>query len=76
MVPLLLGMILGPMFEDQFRRAMLISDGDFAVFLQRPISATVMAFTAALIIWSLWAYFRNRAKRSEMAQSIEHEASA
>lgn len=74
-VPLLLGMILGPMLEDQFRRAMLISDGDFAVFLQRPISATVMVFTVALILWSLWAYFRNRAKRSEMAQAIEHEAS-
>ena len=37
--PILLGFVLGPRFEENFRRAMLISRGDMTVFVQRPISA-------------------------------------
>ena len=33
--PLLLGLVLGPQLEENFRRAMLIADGDFSVFLSR-----------------------------------------
>ena len=40
--PLLLGFVLGKMLEEQFRRAMLLSDGDPTVFFRRPISATLM----------------------------------
>jgi TctA family transporter len=46
--PILLGYVLGPMIEENFRRALLISDGDLSVFIQRPISAAFIA--AALII--------------------------
>ena len=37
--PILLGFVLGPRFEENFRRAMLISHGDLRVFIERPISA-------------------------------------
>src|SRR6202030_3492036 len=37
--PILLGFVLGPRFEENFRRAMLISRGDLLVFVERPISA-------------------------------------
>jgi TctA family transporter len=37
--PILLGFVLGPRFEENFRRAMLISRGDLGVFVERPISA-------------------------------------
>ena len=37
--PIVLGFVLGPMLEENFRRAMLLSRGDLMVFLQRPISA-------------------------------------
>tara|TARA_Y100001001_G_C7836025_1_gene248829 strand:+ start:136 stop:432 length:297 start_codon:yes stop_codon:yes gene_type:complete len=47
--PLLLGFILGPMMEEHFRRAMVISDGDFSTFIERPISATLVAILSALI---------------------------
>lgn len=40
--PLILGMIIGPMLEEYFRRAMLLSRGDPMVFLQRPISAVLL----------------------------------
>jgi TctA family transporter len=48
--PLLLGLVLGPQLEENFRRAMLLSDGDFAVFVQRPISAGLLGVAALLIL--------------------------
>ncbi|MFA7434680.1 MAG: tripartite tricarboxylate transporter permease, partial [Gemmobacter sp.] len=58
--PLLLGFVLGPLMEEHFRRAMLLSRGDFMTFIDRPISATVMALTAALLIWGVWAALREK----------------
>lgn len=60
-VPVLLGLILGPMLEENFRRTMLLSRGNFAIFIERPISATALAVTAALVAWSLWSYMRGKA---------------
>lgn len=51
--PLLLGFILGPMLEENFRRAMLISEGDLSVFITRPISAGFLAVSAALLMMVL-----------------------
>jgi putative tricarboxylic transport membrane protein len=48
--PLVLGFILGPMVEEQFRRTLLLSDGDFTVFLTRPLSATLIAVTVVLLL--------------------------
>lgn len=56
--PVLLGFVLGPLMEEHFRRAMLISRGDVMVFLERPISGTVLAITALLLLWSAWSSFR------------------
>jgi TctA family transporter len=47
--PLLLGVILGPMIEENLRRALLISHGNPAVFVQRPISLAFLILTVALI---------------------------
>jgi TctA family transporter len=47
--PLLLGVILGPMIEENLRRALLISHGSPLVFVQRPISLTFLILTVALI---------------------------
>ena len=41
--PMLLAFILGPMMEEYLRRAMLLSRGNPLVFVQRPISATLLA---------------------------------
>ena len=47
--PLLLGFILGPMIEENMRRALLISKGDFSVFVTRPISLSFLIMTVVLI---------------------------
>jgi putative tricarboxylic transport membrane protein len=48
--PVIVGMILGPMMENQFRRALAISQGDLSVFVTHPISATLLAIAAAVIV--------------------------
>ncbi|RYG25690.1 MAG: tripartite tricarboxylate transporter permease, partial [Burkholderiales bacterium] len=48
--PLLLGLILGPMMEENLRRALLLSRGDWSVFVTRPISATLLAGAVLLLI--------------------------
>jgi putative tricarboxylic transport membrane protein len=40
--PLILAYILGPLFEENLRRTLVVSDGSFAVFLQRPIALTLL----------------------------------
>jgi len=58
--PLILGFILGPMLEENFRRALLLSRGSFSIFVTRPISATLLAFIAFFLIWQVAGYVRNR----------------
>lgn len=48
--PLLLGLILGPMMEEYLRRALLISRGDWSVFVTRPLSASLLAVAALLLV--------------------------
>ncbi len=48
--PLLLGFVLGPMIEEHLRRAMIISRGDALVFVERPISATLLALAAVVLV--------------------------
>lgn len=48
--PLLLGFILGPMMEENLRRAMLLSRGDATVFVTRPLSASLLAVAALLLV--------------------------
>jgi TctA family transporter len=48
--PLILGFVLGPMMEENLRRALLISRGDPMIFLQEPISLAFLAAAAALLI--------------------------
>jgi putative tricarboxylic transport membrane protein len=49
-VPLMLGFVLGPMMEENLRRALVLSRGDPMVFLRRPISLAFLITTALFII--------------------------
>lgn len=48
--PLLLGMVLGPMMEENLRRAIMLSRGDISVFVTRPLSAALLAICAIVLI--------------------------
>lgn len=73
-VPLLLGLILGGPFEEHFRRSLLLSRGDFAVFLERPISAAALLVTVAVLLWSLHAYRRSANRAPADADSVNQPA--
>jgi TctA family transporter len=61
---MLLGFVLGPLMEENLRRAMLIGRGDPTVFLTRPISGTLLA--VALILLTLSVLPAIRKKREEV----------
>jgi len=63
----MLGFILGPMLEENFRRAMLISRGTFGVFVTRPISGTLLGMIALFIVWQIAAFiFQSRRAGPEL----------
>ncbi len=64
--PLILGFILGPMMEENLRRAMLLSRGDPMVFFQKPISATLLGISLILLLIVVAPTVR--AKREEAFQ--------
>jgi putative tricarboxylic transport membrane protein len=52
-VPLILGLVLGPLLERGVRRTLILSEGDLAVFVERPISLFLFVLTAAVIFLPL-----------------------
>ena len=68
--PILLGFVLGPRFEQNFRRAMLLSGGDLTVFVKHPISAAFIALCAILIGTQI--YLRLRGARADVEPAAEN----
>ena len=52
--PLILGLVLGPMFEVNLRRSLLISHGSFAIFFTRPIALIAIIVCAALLLFNIY----------------------
>jgi TctA family transporter len=65
--PMLIGFVLGPMMEEHLRRAMLLSRGDPMVFVERPISATMLAI-AAIALGAMLLPSIRKGKDSAMAE--------
>lgn len=65
--PMLMAFILAPLIENALRQSLLMSAGDFSIFVSRPISGTLMAVFALIIIGQLVVAFRNRNKKAECA---------
>jgi putative tricarboxylic transport membrane protein len=65
-LPLMLGFVLGPMLEEHFRRAMVLSKGNPAFFIERPVSAVMLAMAAGmlLLVASSWVRRQRREKLS------------
>src|SRR5215468_11208603 len=71
--PLMLGFILGPMLEENFRRALLLSRGSFATFVKRPISGTLLGLVLIFVVWQVVAFFL-KPKAAAVAHASEDEA--
>lgn len=66
--PMLLGLVLGPMAEEHFRRALLIARGDPMVFVTQPISAGLLVAAALIVIGSIVSTLRKRRSQTDPAQ--------
>ena len=60
--PLLLGFVLGPLLEEHLRRAMIISRGDPMIFLERPISATLLGLALLAVLIAVLPSIRRKRK--------------
>lgn len=58
LAPLIMGFVLGPLLEEHFRRAMLISDGDLLYLAHSPISAVLLTLALVLILLSVIGFLR------------------
>jgi len=65
----LLGFILGPMMEENLRRALLLSRGDWGTFLTRPLSAGLLVAAALMIVVVMLPSIKN--KRQEAFQDAD-----
>ena len=62
LVPVLLGIVLGPLAEDNFRRAMLLSDGSLSIFVTRPISLLFLAVAVGSLALFAWRNHKDKVK--------------
>jgi putative tricarboxylic transport membrane protein len=58
--PMVLALVLSPLLEDAFRQSLLMSDGSFFIFFQRPISLGLMGVTILLALSNLIPWFKRR----------------
>lgn len=56
----MLGFVLGPIMEENFRRAMLFSGGSYSIFVSTWLSAGLLALAALLAVWTAWSSLRGR----------------
>jgi TctA family transporter len=66
--PLILGFVLGPLMESNLRRAMLLSRGDFTVFLTRPISFVCILLTVLVLVTAYKQEQRRKQRKSGASQ--------
>jgi putative tricarboxylic transport membrane protein len=70
--PLVLGLVIAPIFEMSLRQSLIMSDGAWLIFLQRPISASLMAVSAALLLASAVSFISARRDwRATMAEETK-----
>jgi putative tricarboxylic transport membrane protein len=62
---LVLGFVLGPMMERSLRQALLISDGSFMTFINRPISGITLGVAFLLLLSNISPYFKKRRNKYE-----------
>ena len=58
--PFILGFLLGPMLEENFRRAMRLSRGSYDIFWSKPLSAVILTFTICLVVMMLLPSIRKK----------------
>jgi len=73
--PLVLGLVIAPLFEMSLRQSLIMSNGNWTIFFQRPIALALLAVCALLLLLSAWAALRRRRDwRSKLAAAEAGES--
>jgi putative tricarboxylic transport membrane protein len=67
LAPVIIGLILGPLLENNLRRSLLISHDGYWIFLERPVSAALLAVDVLLIVGAIWFALGRRRASLEVA---------
>jgi putative tricarboxylic transport membrane protein len=67
--PLVLGLVIAPTFELSLRQSLVMSSGDWFIFFQRPIAATLFAVCGALLALSAYSALTRRDWRGRLAEA-------
>jgi putative tricarboxylic transport membrane protein len=70
-LPLVLGVVLGFLVESNFRRALVLSAGDYSTFVTDPISACLLGVALLFILGSIIGHFRDRKKAGKSAPDAQ-----
>jgi putative tricarboxylic transport membrane protein len=74
--PLVLGLVIAPTFEMSLRQSLIMSNGNWTIFVQRPIAAVLLAVCAALLALAALSLVRARKDwRSKLAEAESGEGS-
>jgi putative tricarboxylic transport membrane protein len=66
--PLILAFVIGPRLEKALRQSLLISQGSFSIFINRPISGIVLGFAFLLLLLNFLPYVKNRRQKLKEAE--------
>ncbi len=70
--PLVLGLVIAPIFEMSLRQSLIMSNGNWLIFVSRPIAATLMVFAAVLLAMSALSMLSKRRDwRAQMAEEVK-----
>jgi TctA family transporter len=72
--PLILGFVLGPMLEENLRRAMLLARGDVGRLIFDPLTGSILGMSALLLLWALVGGLRKLIKARQAAHVPAGEA--
>jgi putative tricarboxylic transport membrane protein len=64
LAPVVLGLVLGPTLERQYRTALILSEGSHRIFLESPFALVFFALTGAVVGWQMWSSVRARQRRT------------
>ena len=75
--PLVLGLVISPILEQSLRQSLIMSNGDYLIFFQRPIALGLLAVAALLLALAALTLIRQRADwRTKLAEAEAGEAEA
>ncbi|MDW0111152.1 tripartite tricarboxylate transporter permease [Sporosarcina aquimarina] len=69
---IILGVVLGPIAEVEYRRGLLMANGEFSIFFTRPISATLLALAVLALVIPLWNGYRKTRANKRMNTNENH----